>query len=131
MDFWEIDILEKLWGIIMLSMKITSLKTIPEVETSHNKDIKKKVMIAKGSMPLVTQIAQVVFKPGQIAEKHIHDDMFETFYIEQGEGIVAIDDTNVALEKGMCVTVEPGEAHEVKNTGKEELVVLVFGLKNP
>ncbi len=112
-------------------MKITSLKTIPEVETSHNKDIKKRVMISKGAMPLVTQIAQVVFKPGQIAEKHIHDDMFETFYIERGEGIVAIDDTNVALEKGMCVTVEPGEAHELKNTGKEELVVLVFGLKNP
>lgn len=112
-------------------MKITSLQTIPEVETSHNKEIKKKVMISKGAMPLVTQVAQVVFRPGQIAEKHTHDDMFETFYIEQGEGIVAIDDTNVALEKGMCVTVEPGEAHEIKNTGKEDLLIIVFGLKNP
>lgn len=112
-------------------MRIVSLQTIPEVETSHNKEIKKKVMISKGAMPLVTQVAQVVFRPGQIAEKHTHDDMFETFYIEQGEGIVAIDDTNVALEKGMCITVEPGEAHEIKNTGKEDLLIIVFGLKNP
>ena len=112
-------------------MKITSLKTILETETSHNKDIKKKVMISKGEMPLVTQVAQVVFKPAQIAEKHTHEDMFETFYVEQGEGIVTVNDTNIALEKGICVTVEPGEAHEVKNTGKEDLLIIVFGLKNP
>lgn len=112
-------------------MKITSLKILSETETSHNKDIKKKVMIEKGAMPLVTQVAQVKFLPGQIAEKHTHDDMFETFYVEEGVGIITINDTNVALEKGMCVTVEPGESHELKNTGKEELIVLVFGLKNP
>lgn len=112
-------------------MKITSLKTITEISTSHNEDIKKRVMIEKGLMPLVTQFAQVKFLPGQIAEKHVHNDMFETFYIEEGEGIVTINDTNVALEKGMCITVEPGETHELKNTGKEELLVVVLGVKRP
>lgn len=112
-------------------MKITSLKTIPEIESSHNKDIKKKVMIEKGAMPLITQVAQVKLLPGQIAQKHTHEDMFETFYVEEGEGIITVNDTNVVLEKGMCVTVEPGESHELKNTGKDELTVLVFGLKNP
>lgn len=112
-------------------MKITSLKTITETATSHNESVKRKVMIEKGLMPLVTQFAQVKFSPGQIAEKHVHDNMFETFYIEEGEGIATIDDTNVALEKGMCVIVEPGEAHELKNTGKEELLILVLEIKHP
>ncbi len=107
-------------------MKIVSLKDLPETTTSHNATGKKRVMIGKDQINFLLQFAQVAFKPGEVASEHTHNDMYEVFLVESGSGIIRINDKKYPLEKGTCVTVEPGELHEVTNTGAEDLVLTYF-----
>ena len=71
---------------LKFKMRIFSLKNISPEPVSHNKDIFKKVIIKKGIVPHLMMFSQVVFKPKQIASAHIHKDMHETFFVEEGRG---------------------------------------------
>lgn len=85
-------------------------------------------MLKAGDLPHVTGFFQARFPAGEIANSHQHDDMYEVFYVEQGRGLIRVDNQEIVLEQGVCVSVEPGETHEIENTGKEELVVNYFGV---
>ena len=85
-------------------------------------------MLRSGDVPHLTNFSQAQLAPGQIAAAHHHTDMYEVFFVEAGEGVIQIDDTPYQLKAGVCVAVEPGEQHEVSNTGTEELVLTYFGI---
>jgi quercetin dioxygenase-like cupin family protein len=110
-------------------MKITNLNQISSQIVSHNPEIKKKVMLASGDLPHLTNFSQATFTPGQIASNHCHRDMSEVFFVESGEGIISIDGKNFALDRGTCIAVEIGEYHEITNTGTVDLVLTYFGIK--
>jgi quercetin dioxygenase-like cupin family protein len=109
-------------------MRIFSLKKVLPEPVSHNKDIFKKVMIKKGIVPHLMMFSQVIFKPGQAASVHIHKDMYETFFVEEGEGIFKINGESHRLKVSDCITIYPGEVHEVKNSGKKNLILTYFGI---
>jgi mannose-6-phosphate isomerase-like protein (cupin superfamily) len=110
-------------------MITTSLNELPEEPVSHNPEIKKKVMLRFGDLPQLTNFSQARFAPGQSAPAHAHQDMSEVFFVEAGAGVIYIDDKEYILVPGNCVAVEPGEVHEVVNTGTTELVLTYFGLR--
>lgn len=110
-------------------MKIISLSELPEEGVSHNPDIKKKVMLRKGEVPVLTNFSQARFKPGQTAGAHSHKAMYEIFFIEEGRGIIRIEGKEYQVEKGFCIMVEPGESHNIINPDYSDLVVTYFGLK--
>ncbi len=110
-------------------MKLTSLSTLPEETVSHNPAIKKKVMLRLGDLPHLTNFSQAHFAPGQVAASHSHQDMCEVFFVESGAGTIRINGKSYSLTGGTCIAVEPGEEHEVSNTGTEELVLTYFGLR--
>lgn len=112
-------------------MKLTQLNQLSEESVSHNPAIKKKVMLRAGDLPHLTNFSQARFAPGQTAAGHAHADMCEVFFVEAGSGTITIDDQVYWLEPGVCVAVEPGEVHEVCNTGCSELVLTYFGLRVP
>ena len=109
-------------------MKRVSLNAIPEQGVSHNAAIRKQVMLQKGDLPHLIQFAQAQFGPGQIAGAHTHSDMHEVFFVESGQGVMVIDDEEHTLVPGVCIAVAPGETHEVRNTGAEQLVLTYFGI---
>lgn len=108
-------------------MQYSKLIELPDEEVSHNARIKKRVMLKTGDLPHLIGFSQARFPAGEMANRHKHDDMYEVFYVEQGVGRIRVDDQEIALEPGVCVSVEPGENHEIENTGNEELVVNYFG----
>lgn len=110
-------------------MITTSLNDLPEESVSHNPEIKKKVMLRFGDLPHLTNFSQARFAPGQSAPAHAHQDMSEVFFVEAGAGTINVDGTEYALVPGNCVAVEPGEVHEVVNTGTGELILTYFGLR--
>lgn len=110
-------------------MKISKLATTPETEVSHNPKIKKKVLIGNGDIPNITYFSRAVLPEGEVAESHSHPDMTEVFLIESGLGEMSIDGVTRALTPGTCITVEPYENHELRNTGTSDLVVLYFGVE--
>lgn len=110
-------------------MKLTALSNLPEEAVSHNPAIRKKVMLRWGDLPHLTNFSQARFAPGQVAPAHAHQDMCEVFFVESGAGTIAINGQPYPLVAGTCIAVEPGETHEVSNTGTTELVLTYFGLR--
>ncbi|MCF6157315.1 MAG: cupin domain-containing protein [wastewater metagenome] len=110
-------------------MKIISLSDITEEGISHNPEIKKKVMIRRGEIPYITNFSQANFKPGQTSGQHIHENLYEVFLVEEGEGTICIENTEYYVRKGFCVVAEPGEMHNIINTTQSDFVITYFGLK--
>lgn len=110
-------------------MKQTALSQIAEESVSHNPAIKKKVMLRLGDLPHLTNFSQACFAPGQVAAPHAHADMAEVFFVESGTGLIQIDGQDYPLTPGVCIAVEPGEVHEVKNNSTEDLILTYFGLR--
>ena len=110
-------------------MKKVSLHELPREGVSHDPDITKQVMLRRGDAPHLTTFARATLAPGQTAHEHAHRDMHEVFFVESGSGLMRIDDAEHALERGVCITVAPGERHEIINNSSSELVLLYFGLE--
>lgn len=110
-------------------MKWAALSQIAEESVSHNPAINKKVMLRLGDLPHLTNFSQARFAPGQIATAHAHADMCEVFFVEAGTGVICVNQQDYPLTVGVCIAVEPGEVHEVANTGNTELVLTYFGLR--
>ncbi len=110
-------------------MKYCDRSNLPAEAVSHNPAIQKWVMLRRGDVPHVTQFAQSCFGPGEMAAAHAHGDMAEVFFVEAGRGVIEIDGQIWALEPGVCVAVEPGEVHEVRNTGDGDLRLTYFGVE--
>lgn len=94
-------------------MKRISLSDLPLEAVSHNRAIQKKVLLRSGDVPHLVNFSQARFAPGQVAAAHHHTDMYEIFFVEAGQGAIAINGISHILAPGVCVAVEPGETHEV------------------
>ena len=110
-------------------MKYAALDSITPQGVSHNPEIQKRVMLRAGELPHLTTFAQACFKPGQIADRHKHDDMVEVFFVQSGTGEIVVETAVHPLTPGVCVAVEVGEHHEIRNTGDTDLVITYFGLR--
>lgn len=111
-------------------MIFRKLNELIEASVSHDPAIKKKVMVKTGEVPPITQFARTVFKHGQIAPSHAHKDMYEIFYVEEGEGHLILNGKEYILSKNSCVVVAPGEHHEVSNRSDKPLILLVIGVRS-
>jgi mannose-6-phosphate isomerase-like protein (cupin superfamily) len=110
-------------------MKRVTLSGIRDEGISHDPEIKKRVMLTGSDIPCLTKFAQAYFPPGRKARAHAHSDMFEVFLIESGSGLIHVEGNEYPVEKGSCISVEPGEVHEIINNGKEDLVITYFGIR--
>jgi mannose-6-phosphate isomerase-like protein (cupin superfamily) len=61
------------------------------------------------------------FLPGQELGAHMHGEVEETFYFTTGTGVFVADGLQYDIAPGDAFRVEPGEVHDVINTGDEPL----------
>jgi len=111
------------------NMKVVNLNELTIEHVSHNPDVQKRVLLENGEIPHITQFAHSVLNPGQISSMHSHSDMSEVFFIQSGSGEMQVDEQVFQICQGMMVSVRPNEAHEIRNTSDEQLVLLYFGVK--
>jgi len=109
-------------------MKLIEINKLKEEDVSHNSRIRKRVILSNGEAPPIINYARSVFPPGEIAGAHVHRDMIEIFTVESGSGIIRINDVAYDFLKDMCAVIEPGELHEIENTGPDEMVLNYFGV---
>jgi quercetin dioxygenase-like cupin family protein len=110
-------------------MKKVSLADAAAEPVSHNPEITKRVLLRRGDLPHLTNFSRSLLLPGQTARAHAHAGMHEVFFVEAGAGEMRVDDHVVTLEAGVCVAVEPGETHEIRNTGAGVLALIYFGIE--
>lgn len=109
-------------------MKRVNLSELADQGVSHNAAIRKKVMLHPGELPHLTNFSQATFAPGQVAPGHAHDGMHEVFFVSAGTGTMTVNGVEQVLSPGVCIWVEPGDVHEVANTGIQPLVLTYFGI---
>ncbi|QVY65738.1 cupin domain-containing protein [Polaribacter sp. Q13] len=109
-------------------MKLVNTNTLPEIGTSHDEDVKKKVFIEKGIVPQLMMFGAATFKPGQAVETHKHDTMYEVFYIQSGKAEFVVNDQKMIVIHGDCITIEQGEFHSMSNPFSENVTWVYFGI---
>jgi len=109
-------------------MKVKRKKGLKEEGTNHDASIKKTVLIRKGEIPQLMNFSTSIFKPGQEVDEHSHQTMYEVFQITSGKIDFVISGEKIVLEKGDCVTIEPGEIHSQSNPYQEEAHLTYFGI---
>ncbi|MBU1202690.1 cupin domain-containing protein [Patescibacteria group bacterium] len=109
-------------------MKIVSIKNIPGDSVSHNPEIKKKILIAKGEIPQLMTFSKAILKPGQSSQSHAHDTMYEVFFIISGKAIFNINNNETEVSEGDCITIEPNEKHFQTNPFDLDVKFLYFGI---
>ena len=73
-----------------------------------------------------TKFQVVIFLPNKSIGPHYHKKTCEIFFIYSGEGKIALNNRWNMCRRGDFFLCEPGDMHEFTNTGKENLVVLIF-----
>jgi len=61
------------------------------------------------------------FLPGQELGTHLHEQVEETFYFTAGTGVMVVDGERTDITPGDALRIEPGEAHNIINTGQTPL----------
>jgi mannose-6-phosphate isomerase-like protein (cupin superfamily) len=69
-------------------------------------------------------IALATVKPGQKTLKHIHEASTEFYYITRGTGIMQLNSEKEPIEENTLIYIPARTKHTVKNTGKEDLLIL-------
>lgn len=109
-------------------MKLIKTKELPEIGTSHDSDVKKKVFIGNGEIPKLMQFGSATFKPGQEVTTHKHETMYEVFLIEKGKIDFIVEGEKVTVSEGDCITVEAGELHSQHNNYEVDVTWVYFGI---
>src|ERR1044071_9287140 len=65
-----------------------------------------------------------VLKPGSAIGYHLQTQD-EIYYIVSGEGIMKMNNETFAVHAGDAILTRPGSSHGLKQTGNEDLVVIV------
>lgn len=55
----------------------------------------------------------------------------EIYYVLSGTGVMTLDDKEVPVSAGTAILTRPGSSHGLKNTGSEDLVILINYLQHP
>jgi mannose-6-phosphate isomerase-like protein (cupin superfamily) len=64
------------------------------------------------------------FKPGSGVGHHVQKED-EIYYVLSGTGTMTLDGKTVDIKPGTAVLTRPGSSHSLKQTGTEDLVVLI------
>lgn len=68
----------------------------------------------------------VRLKPGKTIAPHYHKKTYEIFYIRNGRGQLQMNGRRYSLIRDDIILCEPGDRHGFRNTGRRDLVVLIF-----
>lgn len=100
----------------------------PSVPVSHNPELSKRLILANGIVPKMTNFSTVRIAAGQSVVSHSHRDMYEIFWVSEGVAEALVTSRQLILSVGDCLVVEPGEEHQIKNPGAADLVLAYFGI---
>ena len=71
-------------------------------------------------------VAEIIVKAGQGTSVHYHDEIEEIYHIVQGGGVMRLDGHPQQVGSGDTVIILPGTRHELQNTGRDDLLVIVI-----
>ena len=77
-----------------------------------------------GAQALECSIAHAIIPPGESTLPHMLKRSTELYFILEGVGEMHINDESVPVSPGQCIFIPPKARQWIRNTGKENLVLL-------
>ena len=81
----------------------------------------------QGKMDANVGILECVLMPGAFVGYHRHEGNEEIYYVLSGEGEYLHDGERSTMGPGDASLVKSGKCHGIRNTGEQDLRLLVFG----
>jgi len=69
-------------------------------------------------------LAEATVAPGSSTAAHYHRASEELYLFTAGSGLLRIGSEEREVRAGDCAVIPPGEVHELRNTGAEDLVLV-------
>jgi len=77
-------------------------------------------------------VCEAVIPPGKINWPfHFHCAQWEFFLVKKGFGVVRCKDAETDIQAGDAFLQKPGEPHQIRNTGTDDLVLLIVADNPP
>ena len=102
---------------------ITKLKELQNYITKDNSIIYE-LMHPRQQHNNNQSLAQAIITPGLETQLHYHAKTEELYHIQNGSGLMTIDENHFSVEKGDTICIPPHSKHKIKNTGQSDLVFL-------
>jgi quercetin dioxygenase-like cupin family protein len=109
-------------------MRMIDLQELPLSPTSHDTNVFKKTMIANGVIPKLTTFSVGYLEAHQKTSEHVHQTMYEVFYMLQGSADFLVVGKGNILKAGQAIMIEPGESHHQENHADQQASWLYFGI---
>ena len=114
---------------------IKHLDSVPHRPTSHKdtdgKFIMKQQFLEPFLVPNFVGFSVATFEPGQrMMPAHVHDSMYEFFYVLKGKAVIVIDDVEHEIGPSTLIHLVPGEKHGIylPNDFNTSMQMAVFGV---
>lgn len=73
-------------------------------------------------------VDHLVLPPGSSEGAHLHPALGEVYYVMNGNGDVTVGKETAAIVKGDGIPVRPNEVHSIRNTGSQDLELMIIGV---
>jgi mannose-6-phosphate isomerase-like protein (cupin superfamily) len=103
---------------------IDQIFDVNDIEWDENEYGKTKTIIGKDLFKK-NRLRLFVLKPNELFISHDHD-FTQCLYFYSGKGKIKIDDAITEVYPGITAIVLPNQFHELENTSKENMEILVF-----
>src|SRR5262245_49064381 len=106
----------------MSELRHLDTRTMEFVQDARFPEIGVKLLESRATHPAVSVVIARVAVGGEI-QRHTHPIETETAYVLSGQGKLITDTNEYVFSAGIAVTVPPGLAHRVVNTGDVPLEI--------
>lgn len=104
-------------------MFVRKLNECKEFISGDNCKLRELFNPLKEKMKLDYSLAHAIVMPGQTTFRHKLKSS-EVYFILQGKGMMFVDKEQKEVEKNDVVYIPPDSVQCIKNTGKEEIIIL-------
>ena len=101
----------------------TAYDDIPAYTTRDGSQIRE-LMHPSGGVCRNQSLAEAIVLPGDTTLLHRHHETEELYHVTRGQGLMTLGDKQFEVSVGDTVTISPGTAHCIKNTGDTALHIL-------
>jgi quercetin dioxygenase-like cupin family protein len=107
----------------MAEVRYLDTRTLAFQEDTRFPGIGVKLLESRATHP-TTSVVIARVAPGGAIPQHTHAVETETAYVLSGQGMLITDAAEYVFEPGIAVTIPPGLAHRLVNTGAAPLEIL-------
>jgi mannose-6-phosphate isomerase-like protein (cupin superfamily) len=105
-------------------MRISNLK---KIKYKKRFEYLRSIVFEEKSLRQKGAVFEIVkFPPNTKNQKHLHHSTTEIFYIQNGKGIIVIDNKKNRVQEDDILLITPKRSHQVINNSKNDLVILII-----